>query len=171
MSLFEEQEPVYAFDSDALVTLERYYSDLAVFDALWKDMVWLAKSGRLKVIDFVYDEVVGSYKGDRSFLKTWLTKNRKHCHWDTGERAMVLSQQIIRENINTGFLKRQKLIEGKDEADPFLIGNAAVEKFVIVTKEKSTVSNKLPQVALKYGACSIGIAEFLKERDFKLQRG
>jgi hypothetical protein len=84
---------------------------------------------------------------------------------------MVLSQQIINEDINTGFLKRQKLIEGKDEADPFLIGNAAVEKFVIVTKEKSTVSNKLPQVALKYGARSIGIADFLKERDFKLQRG
>ena len=47
MSLFEEQEPVYAFDSDALVTLERYYSDLAVSDALCGVMVWLAKSGRL----------------------------------------------------------------------------------------------------------------------------
>ncbi|MEZ4788409.1 MAG: DUF4411 family protein [Flavobacteriales bacterium] len=170
MSLFQEQEPVYAFDSDALITLERYYGDMAVFDALWSDLVWLAKVDRLKVIDFVFQELVDDYKGT-SLIKSWLTKHRKLCYWETGEQAMLLSQRVIRENLNSGFLKHQKVVGERDEADPFLIGNAAVEKFVIVTKEKSTVSNKLPQVAFKYGATSIGIADFLKERGFKLQRG
>jgi len=170
-NLFGEKESIYAFDSDTLVTLERYYSDLSIFDALWEDLAWLAKGGRLKIIDFVFDEVVKSYKGDRGFLKAWLKEHRKHCYWETTEKAMNLSQRVIRENAATGFLKRQKLIEGKDEADPFLIGNAATEGFIIVTKENATVSNKIPQVALKYGARSIGIAEFLKERDFRMQRG
>lgn len=171
MNLFEEDEAIYAFDSDALVTLERYYSDLPVFDALWQDLAWLSLAGRFKVIDFVYDEVVDSYKGDRGFLKSWLKKQRKYCFWETGEKAMILSQRVINENVRSGFLKPGKLIGERDEADPFLIGNAAVEGFIIVTKEKTTVSNKLPQVAAKYGARTIGIADFLKDRGFKLQRG
>lgn len=171
MNLFEEEAIVYAFDSDALVTLELYYSDQAVFDNLWQDLSWLALAGQLKVIDFVYDEVVERYKGDRVLLKSWLKKHRKYCYWETGERAMILSQKIIRETVSSGFLKRQNLTEGKDEADPFLIGNAVAEHFLIITNENPAVSNKLPQVALKYGASSIGISEFLKNRGFKLQRG
>ena len=102
-NLFDEDESIYTFDSDALVTLERYYSDLAVFDALWQDLAWLALAGRLKVIDFVYDEVVDRYKGDRNFLKIWLKKQRKYCHWETGQQAMILSQRVITENVSTGF--------------------------------------------------------------------
>jgi hypothetical protein len=171
MNLFDEEESIYAFDSDALVTLERYYSDLSVFDALWQDLSWLALAGRFKVLDFVYDEVVDRYKGDRGFLKSWLKKQRKHCYWETGEKAMIFSQRVINENVRTGFLKKGNLLGDRDEADPFLIGNAAVEGFIIVTKEKTTVSNKLPQIAANYGASTISISDFLKDRGFKLQRG
>ena len=163
-------EASYCFDTSALVSLDANYKQSKVFGALWHDIEELMVHGRFVVIDMVYDEVMRHEGSGSSWLKEWLKRNKKECFRDTDEEAMVMARKVIRENKNTGFISEQKMMAGKEEADPYLIGHAYVHGYAIVTLENQTRPNKIPKVAKKYEARGISVLTYLQERGFKLTR-
>ena len=60
--------------------------------------------------------------------------------------------------------------EGKEEADPYLIGYCQVHNCVLITDENKTKPNKIPAVAKKNGIDCIDVNDFLVERELKIQR-
>ncbi len=77
---------------------------------------------------------------------------------------------IINSEYNTGFLKKIKIEEGKDEADPYLIAFCKLNGYTLISDEKKLVSNKIPEVAKKNGVRCINLYEFFEERGLKMIR-
>ena len=71
---------------------------------------------------------------------------------------------------NTGFLNKNKLANGKDEADPYLIAYCKKNNFVLITSESKYKPNKIPAVANKNGVYNINISEFFEARGLKMVR-
>lgn len=161
----------YTIDTAGLIALDANYRMPGVTDALWADIETMVAAGRFTVIDVVFDEVMRFQGKEGTWLKNWLKRHKTQCFRELDEESMVLARQVIRENKDTGFLSAKKLVAGQDEADPFLVGHAAVHQQAIITLENSSKPNKIPQVAKRYGARGISILEFLKERGFRLVQG
>lgn len=168
-SLFGEAT-VYLADTSALITLENLFKmDSPVFLSIWEEIEDLMRKGNFKVLDYVEQEIEG-YIGAQDALKLWVKKMKKHCFVETDVGSYNASIPIINSEYTSGFFTSKKLAEGKDEADPFLIGYCKTHNTVLITAENKTKPNKLPAVAKKHGVRCIDINEFLEERGMKMRR-
>lgn len=77
---------------------------------------------------------------------------------------------IINDEYNSGFLKASKQAEGKEEADPYLIGFCKIHSYVLISNESKTKPNKMPSVARKNNVECIDINDFMIERGLKIVR-
>ena len=80
------------------------------------------------------------------------------------------SRKIINEEYKSGFFDSKKQAEGKEEADPYLIGYCIVNNCVLITNENKNKPNKIPKVAGKNGVKCIDVITFLVERGLKMER-
>jgi hypothetical protein len=170
MDLFSEGETVYVIDTSALMRLDfTFKRENPVFTAVWEEIEDLIFQGRFLVIDFVEQEI-NDYRGKEVFLKDWVKKWRKRLVVETDAESFNASRPIINEEYNTGFLKPNKQAEGKEEADPYLIGYCKVHNCVLITDENKLKPNRIPAVALKNGVKCIDVFEFLQERGLRMER-
>jgi len=169
--LFTE-DIVYVIDTSALINLENIFKYAnPVFKAIWEEIENLIITDNFLTIDFVEDEI-NSYEGTRDFLKKWVKK------WKTKKKFVIVTDEIvineaipiINEEYNTGFLNRNKLANGKDEADPYLIAYCKLNSFTLITEESKYKPNKIPAVAKKNGVRSINLYDFFEERGLKMVR-
>jgi len=167
---FYENETIYVVDTSALIMLEYTYKyDNPVFKAIWEEIEDLIPTGCFRTIDFVEDEI-NSYEGKEDFLKKWLKKWKKHFVHKTDTISITASIPIINEEFNTGFLDAKKQSQGKEEADPYLLGYCKTHNYVLITNESKIKSNKIPAIAKKNGIKCIDINDFLKERGLRMER-
>lgn len=137
--------------------------------AIWEEIEDLILQGELKTIDFVEQEI-NDYHGKENFLKNWIKAWKKYLVVETDIRSLNASISIINEEYQTGFLNPRKQAEGKEEADPYLIGYCKVYNCTLVTNESKTKNNKIPTVAKRNGIRCIDINEFLQERGLRMER-
>ncbi|MFI5263095.1 MAG: DUF4411 family protein [Candidatus Kapaibacterium sp.] len=169
-SLFEGTETIYVVDTSALIMLESTFKpDSLVFKAIWEEIEDLISHGYFRTIDFVEEEV-NSYEGEQTFLKNWVKKWKRYLVVTTDAESIKASIPIINEEYNTGFFNKQKLADGKEEADPYLIGYCKAHSCILITGESKTKPNKLPKVSEKNGVKCIDIYDFLTERGLKMER-
>jgi len=169
--LFTE-DIVYVIDTSALINLENIFKyDNPVFKAIWEEIENLIITDNLVTLDFVEDEI-NSYEGTKDFLKNWVKKwkKKKKLIVVTDETVINAAIPIINEEYNTGFLNRNKLADGKDEADPYLIAYCKLNRFTLITDESKYKPNKIPAVAKKNGVRSIDLYDFFNERGLKMVR-
>lgn len=165
---YDSDKITYVFDTSALIKLESTFKhDNPIFKALWDEIEELIKSGQLKIIDFVEEEI-NDYEGKEDFLKKWIQKFRKAIVEETNEEVLNAAKPIINAEHNTGFFDPKKQAAGKEEADPYLIAYCLVHGCTLVTNESVEKPNKIPKVAEKHGVRAIGIYEFMKERGLEL---
>lgn len=170
MDLFSEGNTVYVIDTSALMRLDfTFKRENPVFTAIWEEIEDLIVQGRFVVIDFVEQEI-NEYRGKEVFLKDWVKKWRKRLVVDTDAESFNAARPIINEEYNTGFLKPNKQAEGKEEADPYLIGFCKVHNYVLITDENKLKPNRIPAVAHKNGVKCIDVYEFLQERGLRMER-
>ena len=170
MDLFSDGNTVYVIDTSALLRLELTFKrDNPVFTAIWEEIEDLIVQNRFLIIDFVEAEI-NDYRGKEIFLKEWVKKWRKRLVVETDPASFNAARPIINEEYNTGFLKANKLAEGKEEADPYLIGFCKVHNHVLITDENKLKPNKIPAVAHKNGVKCIDLYEFLQERGLRMER-
>lgn len=170
MDLFSEGNTVYVIDTSALMRLDLTFKrENPVFTAIWEEIEDLIVQGRFLVIDFVEIEI-NEYRGKEIFLKDWVKKWKKRLVVETDAESFNAARPIINEEYNTGFLNATKQAEGKEEADPYLIGYCKVHKCVLITDESKMKPNKIPVVAEKNGVRSIDVYDFFQERGLRMER-
>jgi len=143
--LFTE-DVYYVIDTSALIDLENIFKhDNPVFKAIWEEIENLILKDNLITLDFVEEEI-NSYEGDKDFLKEWIKiwKKKKKLVIVTDETIINEAIPIINQEYNTGFLNKNKLATGKDEADPYLIAYCKRNNFVLVTNESNIKQIKFP---------------------------
>jgi hypothetical protein len=162
--------PVYLIDTSGLIFLESTFKrDNPVFTAIWEEIEELIISGHFKTLDFVEIEI-NSYEGKQDFLKTWVKKWKKRFVVTTDAESINAAIPLINEEYNTGFFNAAKQAEGKEEADPYLIGYCKVHTCTLITNEGKAKPNKIPAVAARYGVKCIDLFDFLIERELKMER-
>jgi hypothetical protein len=169
--LFTE-DIIYVIDTSALIDLENIFKhDNPVFKAIWEEIENLIVKDNLLTLDFVEEEI-NSYEGEREFLKEWIKKWEKKKKFIKATDETVINEAIpiINQEFNTGFLNKNKLANGKDEADPYLIAYCKINNFVLITNESKYKSNRIPAVADKNGVSIINIYEFFEVRGLKMVR-
>ncbi len=170
MDLFNEGKTVYVIDTSGLLRLDlNFKRENPVFIAVWEEIEDLIVQGRFRIIDFVEQEI-NDYEGEEEFLKKWVKKWKKRLVFETDVESINASRPIINTEYNTGFLKASKQAEGKEEADPYLIGYCMVHDCVLITDESKLKPNRIPAVAEKNGVKCIDVYEFLQERGLKMER-
>ena len=161
---------VYVIDTSALIILDSTFKrDNPVFIAIWEEIEELIIQGSFKTIDFVEEEI-NSYKGKEDFLKKWVKKWKKYLVVATDIESINAAIPIINEEYKSGFFDAKKQAEGKEEADPYLIGYCKIHECVLITNESKTKPNKIPGVSAKNGVKCIDINDFLMERELKMER-
>jgi hypothetical protein len=170
MDLFSEGKTVYVIDTSGLINLDFTFNrEIPVFTAIWEEIEDLIRYGRFKTIDFVEQEI-NDYQGQHDFLQKWVKKWKKHLVVETDEASISAAIPIINSEYNTGFLNVRKQAEGKEEADPYLIGYCKVHKCTLIASESKTRANKIPAVSARNGVRCIDINEFLIERGLRMER-
>lgn len=170
MDLFNADQNVYVIDTSALLRLDiTFKREIPVFIAIWEEIEDLIIQGCFKTIDFVEQEI-NDYEGKEDFLKKWVKKWKKHLVVPTDATSLNAAIPIINEEYNTGFLNARKQAEGKEEADPYLIGYCKAYNCILITDESKTKPNKIPAVSKKNGVRCIDINDFLIERELKMER-
>ena len=170
MNLFNEGNTVYVIDTSSLIYLDFYFKrDNPVFTAIWEEIEDLIRKGCFKTIDFVKEEI-NSYEGKESFLKNWVKKWEQYLVVETDVASINASIPIINNEYNSGFFKANKQAEGKEEADPYLIGYCKIHNCTLIANEGKTKPNRIPAVAIKNQVKCIDIDDFLKERELKMER-
>lgn len=89
---------------------------------------------------------------------------------ETDAASLNAAIPIINSEYNTGFLDARKQAEGKEEADPYLIGYCKVHNCTLITNESKTKNNRIPAVSERNGVRCIDINDFLIERGLKMER-
>jgi len=167
---FNQGTPVYVIDTSGLIMLESTFKrDNPVFIAIWEEIEDLIIQGNFRTIDFVEQEI-NSYEGKQDFLKTWMKKWKKHFIVPTDAPSFNAAIPVINEEYSSGFFNATKQAEGKEEADPYLIGFCKVHECVLITSESKTKPNKIPAVSVKHGVKCIDIYDFLIERGLRMER-
>ena len=167
---FNQGQAVSVIDTSGLIMLESTFKyDNPVFKAIWEEIEDLISNGNFKTIDFVEEEI-NSYEGKQDFLKNWVKKWKKHFIVPTDAESMNAAIPIINQEYNTGFFDSKKQAEGKEEADPYLIGYCKVHNCVLITNESKIKLNKIPAVSAKNGVKCIDINDFLVERGLRMER-
>lgn len=167
---FYQGNIIYTIDTSGLIMLESTFKrDNPVFTAIWEEIEELIRQGCFRTIDFVEDEI-NSYEGKEEFLKKWIKKWKKHLVVATDSASINEAIPIINQEYSTGFFDAKKQAEGKEEADPYLIGYCKVHNCVLITNESKVRAHKIPAVAKKNGVRCIDINEFLIERELKMER-
>ncbi len=163
--LFTE-DIVYIIDTSALIDLENIFKyDNPVFKAIWEEIENLIIKENLITLDFV-DEEINSYEGDKEFLNKWIKNwKKKKLIKLTDETVINAAIPIINQEYNTGFLNKNKLANGKDEADPYLISFCKKNNFVLVINESKYKHNRIPAVAKKNGVIALIYMTFLMNVD------
>lgn len=169
-SLFNKGDVIYVIDTSGLIMLESTFKrDNPVFTAIWEEIEDLISLGNFKTIDFVEEEI-NSYQGKQDFLKIWIKKWKKHFVVITDAASINASIQIVNEEYSSGFFDAKKQADGKEEADPYLIGYCIVHQCVLITNESKIKPNKIPAVSKKNGVTCIDINDFLIERGLRMER-
>ncbi len=147
MDLFSEGNTVYVIDTSGLINLDFTFNrNIPVFTAIWEEIEDLIRQGCFKTIDFVEQEI-NDYEGQQDFLKKWVKKWEKHLVVETDAASINAAIPIINFEYNTGFLNARKQAEGKEEADPYLIGYCMVHNCTLIASESKTKNNKIPAVS------------------------
>ncbi len=170
MDLFNSDKRVYVIDTNALIHLDfTFKREIPVFTAIWEEIEDLIVIGAFKTIDFVEQEI-NDYEGKEEFLKKWIKTWKKHLVTLTDAASINATIPIINQEYNTGFLKASKQAEGKEEADPYLIGYCKTHHCVLISNENKIKPNRIPAIARKNGVECIDLNDFLVERGLRVER-
>jgi hypothetical protein len=170
MNLFSEGNTVYVIDTSGLIMLESTFkNDNPVFTAIWEEIEDLIRIGCFRTLDFVEQEI-NDYEGKEDFLKKWVKKWKKYLVFETDAASINEAIPIINAEYYTGFLNARKQAEGKEEADPYLIGYCKVHNCTLIANESKIKNHKIPAVSARNGVRCIDINDFLIERELRMHR-
>lgn len=170
------EQPKYLIDADCIIGLQNAHDEMhsvspptqyiypaAEQAAIWAGLEALAEEGRLKILPEVTVEV-----GRR-------TPEGQQCLKDLRRARVRRSRQVMEEykKIVAEHPRWAPDPDGEDSADPWLIAQAKIAGFQILTDESPAATQsksragrpKIPDVAANYGVVpKVGLRQFAKEQ-------
>lgn len=151
--------PIYCIDTSALITLSQDYpSD--VFPSLWSGLEDMVENELIRAPNVVLEEL--SYKDDD--IHIWARKHKSIFVRKTkgllDEVKMVLREfpGLIDENLQ------------REQADPYLVAMAKIDRLSLVTSEKMKPRNEkpgIPNACEHFGIHCMGVLGFLREQNWR----
>jgi len=170
----DSNEPVFCFDSSALITLHKFYGT-DILHEIWEELEILFSKGRIISHILVFDELTTNAKRPDN-LSRWISQKRQYFKGITGMQAQYVAT-IIEQ-----FPRLIDPNHEKDEADPWLIAQiletrsqaqlglfASNQEFIVVSEESEKRPQKIPAVCEHYGIRHFNLKEFFKYNGWMLR--
>lgn len=133
----------YVFDTNTLIVIFTYYYEDR-FPTFWQGFNRLISNGEIGFVREQYQEIA-QFVGE-SRLTAWANENKKLFTNPSREETEFIAQ-IFRVNHFQGLVEKKRILEGKPDADPFIIAKAKIEAASVVTQEKLKAhASKIPNV-------------------------
>lgn len=153
----------YCIDTSALIDLKRHYPrNEPAFKAIWDEIETLIAEGNMLTVKIVEKEIE-KYQGKNDPLKKWIQKHKTKFIVPIDADIWNVGTEIISKYPE--LLDKKKMMNGDEEADPFLIALAYVKGCTIITQESKTNPIKIPTIASKYDIKCINLFEFFNVQD------
>lgn len=126
----------YVFDSNIFINLERL-QPIDVYPSVWNKIGELMDDGTIISSQEVYEEIL---VGD-DYLSTW-AKQRQKYFLPTDEKIQIVVRDILS--------RYRGLVEGgkkRNNADPFVIAVAQLNKCTVVSEEAKSNNSDSPKIA------------------------
>ena len=161
---------LYLLDANVLIDADRDYYAIERVPEFWDWLLEMATSGRVKIPEENFEEIVRPQPENPDPLIDWALANRDN---------IVLNETVIESSV--GWITAQGYAEDLSDIeieklgrDPFLMAYAHVDpdNRVVVTTEvsassKTRANRKIPDVCQDLGIRSIDTFELIRELDFR----
>lgn len=153
---------IYIFDTCSLQVLFRFPAGR--FPTLWRKFDDVFEQNRILSVKEVLHEVDRQQDGAG---KKWVNANKEVFAPATPDEALILSK-IFQTPHFQGLVKKQTILKGGFEADPFIIARAKVLNAFVVTEEKyKENSNKIPNVCKALGVKCVNLEGFMENEGWE----
>ncbi len=152
---------IYIIDTSSLIEMKDRYPK-NIFPSVWRNMEGLYKQRRLIAPEEVKEELLDDE------LKNWI-KDKKDMFVKPDSEQIKMVKEILEK---FPFLAKPEKPDGPN-ADPWIIALAIKSKkqrlfkYIIVTEESKTKSNRIPAVARHYGIECINLRELFEREGWK----
>lgn len=157
----------YSFDANVLIriALEQYPQD--IFPSFWKQLEKFIDADRLKVIEFVWNEVRGNSGDDYKIFESRVCVDFKNLSEKDQETIQSIVSEILK---NTPSILDSSKNRVKSWGDPWIIAHAKLHNLTVVTEEKSDINNKnkIPDVCTKMWVRCMRLLDFFREMEWKI---
>ncbi len=152
---------IYAFDSDALITLfSNYY--LTRFPSLWKKFEESIIEGKIVSVREVFNEI----EGYSSRLSEWAKENRDFFQRPSPEE-LVFVADIFKIPHFQSLVRKKARLQGKPVADPFVIAKSKVLEGCVITQEsKKPNAARIPNVCEYFNIDCLNLEGFMEREDW-----
>lgn len=154
---------MYIIDNNVFSNLFKFVR-IDSFPTFWYSLDYLMEKGEVISIREVYRELESFFivQGKEDLIIKWLKNHKQYFLTPTAQECEIV-REIFKSKHNQQLIKKASLVEGKPEADVFIIAKAISEKAMLVTDEKYKVNgSKIPNVCSKYDVDYINRDEFAK---------
>jgi len=153
--------PKYTIDTSALLTLmnpgEKY--DRSAFKRLWNDICGLCTLGKMVSHIEVQKEIrAGGIKPQVSWIKSY---KDIFLNYDLPAEGQIIRNIGSRGGYFVTFLQQGKLAAA--HADPWLVAQAKINGFILVSEEAVNSPKKIPAICSAFGVKSMTLLDLIKE--------
>lgn len=145
----------YSFDTSALIDgLERYYPQ-ETFPALWENVDELIQARRLLISEEVWEEACHC----DAAVRDWATPRR--------DAIVVPTDEVITTHVSRiGQRYPTWTVDGRNQADPFVVAVGLAHGAIVVTGERSNAGSdakpKIPYACREFGVRSLSFLDFVR---------
>jgi hypothetical protein len=156
MELFH---PKYVFDSGPFIDLKNYPGD--VFAGLWENFNHLIQNGQIVSSSEVL-RVLRDYDDE---MAEWAKEN-KQIFLKPSVEEQTLVKSILEKHPE--LIKREAILLGKPQADPFVIAQAKTHECILVHNEKMKPNaHRIPNVCKEFGVNEIPLFEVFRREGWR----
>lgn len=141
------------------------FTKIKSFPTFWYTLEYLLENEIVTSVREVYRELESffiSNSSDNDDVSRWLKNNKKYFAMPTVEDCINITK-IFKNKHYRQLIKRQNVLEGKPEGDPFVIAKAMSENKTVVTNEKfKKNAAKIPNVCKAFDVDYIDGDEFFQ---------
>jgi hypothetical protein len=154
---FFNKKPIYILDSSVIISLRQHYPK-SIFESLHKKLSEILKSGKVILLDLVFNEIKDKEPELYAFLRSDVPKDRQLPY---GEYVDTTQKLLLKYYDGHGGSHELK-------ADPHIIGCAKIENLIVVTDEMNNGPTSIPRICYSESVRCIDFIGFLKEEKIVL---
>ena len=169
---------MYIMDTNTFITAKNTFYAYDIVPSFWSTLLGMFKTGKVKVIDAVADEIADG-KDD---LTEWFGENIKKSADDAGDSYVIQAKQngtVLQNYQNIANLVMQNAQYKESEksrflsrADPWLIAAGKALNATIVTQEvlsgKGTRKVKIPDICQQVGVKYVNLYDMMRAVGIKI---